>query len=79
MKQEGQVIIYVNEAGDTRLNVLLEDETVWLSQSQICELYQTSKPNVSEHIKNIFEEGSWMRIQLFGKTEQLHLMGRHTK
>ena len=55
--QEGQVIIYVNEEGDTRLNVLLEDETVWLSQAQICELYQTSKPNVSEHIKNIFEEG----------------------
>lgn len=57
MKQEGQVIIYVNEDGDTRLNVLLEDETVWLSQAQICELYQTSKSNVSEHIKNIFVEG----------------------
>ena len=57
MKQEGQVIIYVNEEGDTRLNVLLEDETVWLSQAQICELYQTSKSNVSEHIKNIFVEG----------------------
>ena len=35
----------------------MEDETVWLTQAQLCELYQTSKSNVSEHIKHIFEEG----------------------
>ena len=35
----------------------MEDETLWLTQAQMCELYQTSKSNVSEHIKHIFEEG----------------------
>ena len=38
-------------------NVRFVDETVWLTQAQLCELYQTSKSSVSEHIKNIFEEG----------------------
>ena len=38
-------------------DVKLEEETVWLTQAQMCELYQSSKSNVSEHIKHIFEEG----------------------
>lgn len=39
------------------INVKLQDETVWLTQQQLVELYQSSKSNVSEHIKHIFEEG----------------------
>ena len=39
-----------------RLDVKFVDETVWLTQTQLCELYQTSKSNISEHIKHIFEE-----------------------
>jgi len=54
---ENNIIIYQSEDGKTHLEVKLEDETLWLNQSQICELYQTSKSNVSEHIKHIFEEG----------------------
>ena len=38
------------------IDVKLEEETLWLTQAQMCELYQTSKSNVSEHIKHIFEE-----------------------
>ena len=41
----------------TKIDVKIVDDTVWLTQAQLCELYQTSKSNVSEHIKHIFEEG----------------------
>ena len=51
------MIIYTSIDGQTRIDVRLEDETLWLTQAQMCELYQTSKSNVSEHIKHIFEEG----------------------
>ena len=52
-----EIIIYQTEDGDTKIDVKFEDETVWLTQAQLCELYQTSKSNISEHIKHIFEEG----------------------
>jgi len=50
------VIIYTANDGKTKIDVRLEEETLWLTQTQMCELYQTSKSNVSEHIKHIFEE-----------------------
>ncbi len=53
----GEILIYQAAAGDTRLEVRLEDETVWLSQQQMAELFQTGIPNINEHIKNIFAEG----------------------
>lgn len=56
-KHKGDIIIYQSESGETKIDVRLEDETVWLTQAQLCELYQSSKANVSEHIKNIFDEG----------------------
>ena len=52
-----EILIYQTEDGHTKIDVKLEDETVWLTQAQLCELYQTSKSNISEHIKHIFEEG----------------------
>jgi hypothetical protein len=55
--EENKMIIYTSIDGQTRIDVRLEDETLWLTQAQMCELYQTSKSNVSEHIKHIFEEG----------------------
>lgn len=54
---KGEVIIYQTDDGLTHIDVKMEDETVWLTQSQLCDLYQTSKSNISEHIKHIFEEG----------------------
>lgn len=53
---QGEIVIYQTDDGDTKIDVRFVDETVWLTQAQLCELYQTSKSNVSEHIKNIFEE-----------------------
>ena len=54
---KGQIIIYQSEDGQTNIDVLLEDETVWLTQQQMAELFQTSRTNVVEHIKHIYEEG----------------------
>ena len=55
--EDNKVIIYTANDGRTKIDVKLEEETLWLTQAQMCELYQTSKSNVSEHIKHIFEDG----------------------
>ena len=57
LPQQGEIIIYQSQDGDTKIDVRFVDETVWLTQAQLCELYQSSKSNISEHIKNIFDEG----------------------
>lgn len=54
---ENEIIIYQSNDGKTKIDVKLENETVWLAQAQMVELFQTSKQNISLHIKNIFEEG----------------------
>lgn len=53
----GEILIYQAAAGDTRLEVRLEDETVWLSQQQMAELFQTTRANITLHIGNIYTEG----------------------
>jgi hypothetical protein len=57
MDNNGNIIIYQSEDGKTHIEVRVEQETVWLTQQQLCELYQSSKSNVSEHIKHIFDDG----------------------
>ena len=57
MENQGEIIIYQTEDGLTHIDVKIEDETVWLSQQQMADLYQTSRTNVVEHIKHIYEEG----------------------
>ena len=52
-----EIIIYQTETNDVRIDVRLEDDTVWLTQAQLVDLYQSSKANISEHIKNIFSDG----------------------
>ena len=56
-EENNKILIYTGADGLTKIDVKLEEETLWLTQAQMCELYQTSKANVSEHIKHIFEEG----------------------
>ena len=56
MPEENNIIIYQLEDGKTKIDVKLEDETVWLSQQQMADLYDTTKQNISLHIKNIFDE-----------------------
>ena len=57
MDNHGEIVLYQTEDGLTKIDVRFEDETVWLTQAQLCDLYQTSKSNISEHIKHIFAEG----------------------
>ena len=54
---QGELLLYQDEKGSTQIEVRLENENVWLTQAQLVTLYQSSKANVSEHIKHIFEEG----------------------
>lgn len=56
-ENKSQIIIYQTENGDTKLDVRFQDETVWLTQKLMSELFQTSIPNINMHLKNIFEEG----------------------
>lgn len=51
-----EIILYTTEDGIIKINVQLENETVWLTQKQLVELYQTAKSTVSEHIKNIYTD-----------------------
>ena len=55
--EEGNIVIYQSGDGHARIEVRLEDDTVWLTQADMVELFQSSKSNISEHIKHIFEEG----------------------
>lgn len=57
MRDNGNVVVYVDDNGKPQVDVRFQDETVWLTQAQLVDLYQSSKANVSEHIKNIFDEG----------------------
>lgn len=63
----GEIIIYEGADGAPRIDVRIEGETVWLTQSQLVELFQSSKANVSEHIKHIFDEGELNQISVVRK------------
>ena len=76
--QENKVIIYTTNDGKTKLDVKLEDETLWLTQTQMCELYQTSKSNVSEHIKHIFEEGELNEDSSVRKFRTVRIEGKRS-
>lgn len=53
---QSQIIIYKSEKGETKIDVRFENESVWLTQNALAELFQTTKQNISLHIKNIFKE-----------------------
>lgn len=57
MENKSQIIIYTTEKGETKLEIRLENETVWLTQKLMAELFQTTIPNINMHLKNIFDEG----------------------
>jgi hypothetical protein len=57
LPENSEMIMYNTEDGKTKIEVTVSDDTVWLSQNQICELFQKGKSTISEHISNIFNEG----------------------
>lgn len=67
MDENNKILIYTGQDGLIKIDVKLEQDTLWLTQAQICELYQTSKSNVSEHIKHIFEEGELQKETVIRK------------
>ena len=77
MDNKGEVIIYQTDDGLTHIDVRMEDETVWLTQAQLCELFQSSKANVSEHIKHIFEEGELVADSVISKMETTAADGKN--
>ena len=54
--EENKIVIYQTEDGQTQIDVRLENESVWLTQAQMVELFQTTKQNVSLHVGNVFKE-----------------------
>ena len=66
-QNNGEVIIYQSEDGKTRLDVRLENNTVWLSQEQIALLFSKGRTTITEHISNIFKEGELEREKVCRK------------
>lgn len=73
--ENGNIIIYQSEDGQTHIEVRMEDETVWLSQQQMAELFQTSRTNVVEHIKHIYEDGELQEPATCRKFRQVQTEG----
>jgi hypothetical protein len=57
MENKSNIILYQTTDGQTKIDVRLENETVWLNQKQMADLFQTTVPNINMHLKNIFDEG----------------------
>ena len=57
MNFQGNILIYQNEKGDTKVDAYFNDSTIWMTQKSISQLYQTSPQNVTLHIKNIYADG----------------------
>lgn len=72
-KSNSEILLYQSEDGKIKIQVRLEENTVWLTQADMVELFQSSKSNISEHIKHIFEEGELdenMVVRKFRTTTQ---------
>lgn len=70
--EQGEILIYQNQEGNIKVDVRLEEETVWLTQDQMAVLFGKAKSTINEHIKNIFEEGELneaLSLHKFGISE----------
>lgn len=59
IENNNEIIIYTTDDGQVDIEVRLEDENVWLTQNSMAELFDTTRNNITMHIKNIFEEGEF--------------------
>lgn len=84
LNNNGSLMIYQNEKGDTKVDVLFQDGNIWMTQASISELYQTKPQNITQHIKHIYEDGEldenrtckeYLQVQTEGKRQ----IKRHTK
>ena len=76
--QKGEILIYQSESGDTKIDVYLEDGTVWLSQALIAELYQTTPQNIIMHTRNIYKDGELDEAATCKKSLQVQIEGNRS-
>lgn len=78
MENTGRVLIYQNEKGDTKIDVYFEEDTIWMTQRSMAELYQVTPQNITTHIKHIYEDGeldqratckSYLQVQMEGNRQ----------
>ena len=75
MNEQNKIILYQDDNEITRVSVRFADEDLWLTQAQLVEIYQTSKSNVSEHIKHIFEDGELAKEATVQKFRTVQIEG----
>ena len=71
------IVLYTTDDGNTQLEVKLENDTVWLTQSQMAELFGRDRSVIARHIKNIFKEGELEEALVCAKNAQPKKYGRH--
>jgi len=76
--QIGEILIYQTESGDTKIDVFLEEGTVWLPQSSISHLYQTSPQNIIMHTRKIYSEGELVEVATCKQSLQVQIEGKRT-
>ena len=76
MKPKSELILYQTEDNRTRIEVRLENETVWLTQAQLAELFQRERSVITKHIRNIFEEGELVEEAVCANYAQTAADGR---
>ena len=72
MERQSELIIYTTEDGMTKVDVTFDQDTVWLTQDQMAELFQKAKSTINEHIRNIYEQGELVEsstMRKFGISE----------
>lgn len=78
LSNTGKILIYQNEKGDTKIDVFFTEDTIWMTQRTMAELYQTSSQNITTHIKNIYKDGeleleatckAYLQVQFEGERE----------
>ena len=75
MNENNQIIIYQTEDGQTQVDVRLENETVWLTQAQMAELFQTDRTSIVRHINNIYKVEELERESTCAKIAQVQMEG----
>ena len=76
MEYNSEIILYQTQDGQIKIDVLLEDETVWLTQNQLSELFQTDRTSIVKHIKNIYESGELSETATCAKIAQVQQEGK---
>ena len=76
MNDNNQIIIYQTEDGQTRVDVRMENDTIWLTQAQMAELFKSSRTNIVEHIQHIYDEEELDEISTCRKFRQVRQEGK---